>query len=602
METLSKLIDIAEYLGLQDVVAELKSIDFRRTQQNASLILPLVGEFSSGKTTLINSLTDSKALETATKPTTATIYEVHFGCDSCHAKVLNEKGELVDVNNIAELKNDELADAKVVTVFDTSTKVPATTILVDTPGLSSPDPKHKQTLVNFLPKADGILLVSDINQQITRSLTDFIEMMKLSKRPIFLVLTKSDTKSSQDIESAKKYISDNCQIPLKQVAVVSAAKDNLSELYSLLDSIQKDKNNIIKVIDAQRIKNVINVLINHIEELLKASSSDKELDEAVRKCQYELDKISKNIEHLVNTLSDDIQDAERNVSRKFEDVVSSKLNTLVAGKSNNFDQEAVSMINSTASLLMNEYKTNILNMVREKSKEQKGTDEKVYLNPIDELDLSNIQISGLSYNLDLNNMGHEYDGWIKTGVIAAAAIGTAAVVMSTGGGAAIAAAATADNLIEVADTVTDVGSIVSNTKTTRRIEKAVEFATDASSNYQNLSNANQQMGQEVGNGKGMIDSLVGLVTDKVVSKPQRVRAVRNYIDSSLSPEFKESLENISQQLISNIRSILQNQAHQTIEQKKAALNQLKTERKEKKDLFEQKMNQLREHKTYLLTI
>ena len=92
METLSKLIDIAEYLGLQDVVAELKSIDFRRTQQNASLILPLVGEFSSGKTTLINSLTDSKALETATKPTTATIYEVHFGCDSCHAKVLNEKG------------------------------------------------------------------------------------------------------------------------------------------------------------------------------------------------------------------------------------------------------------------------------------------------------------------------------------------------------------------------------------------------------------------------------------------------------------------------------------------------------------------------------
>lgn len=190
METLSKLIDIAEYLGLQDVVAELKSIDFRRTQQNASLILPLVGEFSSGKTTLINSLTDSKALETATKPTTATIYEVHFGCDSCHAKVLNEKGELVDVNNIAELKNNELADAKVVTVFDTSTKVPATTILVDTPGLSSPDPKHKQTLVNFLPKADGILLVSDINQQITRSLTDFIEMMKLSKRPIFLVLTK----------------------------------------------------------------------------------------------------------------------------------------------------------------------------------------------------------------------------------------------------------------------------------------------------------------------------------------------------------------------------------------------------------------------------
>ena len=90
------------------------------------------------------------------------------------------------------------------TVFDTSKRIPASTIIVDTPGLSSPDPQHKQTLVNFLPKADGILLVTDINQQMTRSLTDFIEMIKLSQRPIYLILTKSDTKSEEDIESAKQ--------------------------------------------------------------------------------------------------------------------------------------------------------------------------------------------------------------------------------------------------------------------------------------------------------------------------------------------------------------------------------------------------------------
>lgn len=428
IDNIETLRNIAEYLGFDNIVSELEAIDMRSKQENASLILPLVGEFSSGKTTLINALTDSKKLETATKPTTATIYEVHFGCDSCHAKVVDEKGELHSVQDIADLKNSTLADAKVVTVFDTSNRVPSTTILVDTPGLSSPDPKHKQTLVNFLPKADGIMLVTDINQQITRSLTDFIETMKLSKRPIYLILSKSDTKSESEIEAAKKYISDNCQIPLKQIAVVSASTGSLDELYSLLDSIQKDKKDILKKVDSQRIKNIIDVMTNHIDELMKASNSDKDLEEAIRRCQYELDKISRNIDRLIDSMSDDIEEEGRTLSRKFEDTIFSKLNGLVTGKSNNFDAEAISLINNTATLLLNEYRNNIKTILREKANRQKGSENEVTLSSLEEIDMSTIQMTELSYNLDLNSMGHEYDGWIKNGVIAVAAVATVAAV------------------------------------------------------------------------------------------------------------------------------------------------------------------------------
>ena len=200
---------------------------------------------------------------------------MHFGSDSCHAEVIDANGNCIEVENINDLKNKELADAKVVTVFDTSKRIPASTIIVDTPGLSSPDPQHKQTLVNFLPKADGILLVTDINQQMTRSLTDFIEMIKLSQRPIYLILTKSDTKSEEDIESAKQYISKNCKIPLKQVAVVSATKNSLEELYSLLDSIQKEKKDILKRVDDQRLKNISKMMLKQVEELMSASLSDE---------------------------------------------------------------------------------------------------------------------------------------------------------------------------------------------------------------------------------------------------------------------------------------------------------------------------------------
>lgn len=604
MGDIIKLHEIAEYLGLSNIVSELEAIDLRSKQENANLILPLVGEFSSGKTTLINALTDSKKLETATKPTTATIYEVHFGCDSCHAKVVAENGAIQDVDDIAKLKNEVLADATVVTVFDTSNRVPSTTILVDTPGLSSPDPKHKQTLVNFLPKADGIMLVTDINQQITRSLTDFIETMKLSKRPIYLILTKSDTKSSNDIESAKKYISENCQIPLKQLAVVSAATDNLQELYALMNSIQKDKKEILKQVDGQRIKNITNLLIDHIETLMTASNSDKDLEEAIRRSQYELDKISRNIDRLVDTMSDDIADKERTVSRKFEDTIFAKLNTLVTGKSSNFDGEAISTINNTATLLMNDYKSGIQSILHEKARSQKGSENEVPLASLENMDLSAIHISGLSYNLDLNTMGHEYDGWIKTGVIAVAAVGAVAAVASTGGAAAgaLTTAATVDNVIDVADTVTDVGSIISNQRTVGKMEKAVVFVTNATDKYNSFNESNQQMGQQVGSDKGMVDSLVGFVTDKMMSKPQRVRAIRNYIDGSLAPEFKSGLQSISQSLVNSIRVNLHNEASIIIGQKTDALNQLRQEMKDKKDLFDQRMDQLREFKTILLTI
>ena len=622
MEQIKQLQTIAEYLGLADIKSELEAIEFRSNQENANLILPLVGEFSSGKTTLINALTDSKKLETATQPTTATIYEVHFGCDTCHAKVLNEHGELIDVENISDLKNETLADAKVVTVFDTSNRVPSTTILVDTPGLSSPDPKHKQTLVNFLPKADGIMLVTDINQQITRSLTDFIETMKLSRKPIYLVLTKSDTKADSDIDAAKKYISENCQIPLKQLAVVSAANGKLDELYALLDDIQKDKKNILRQVDGQRVKSIINRLTTHIDELMKASSSDKELDEAIRRCQYELDKIKRNIDRLIESISDDIEEQERNVSRKFEDTIFGRLNALVSGKSSNFDAEAVSMINTTATLLMNEYKGNIQSLLREKVNRQKGSEDEIPLSSLEEIDMSTIQMSGLSYNLDLNTMGHEYDGAIKVGLIAAAAVGAAVAVSAAapavaaeGGAVASAAGAVegtvastgtalleAGELLDVADTVSDVGSIISNQRTIGKMEKAVGFVTTAKENYNSISDSNQQMGQQVGSDKGLIDSMVGFVTDRMFSKPQRAHAVRNYIDSSLAPEFKMGLKYISRQLLGSIRENLQKEASQMIGQKTDALNQLKSELKEKTDLFEQRMEQLREYKTILLTL
>lgn len=613
MEHIEFLKEVAQELGQQNILNSLNAIQERASQQNANLLIPLVGEFSSGKTTLLNALTDSKKLETATKPTTATIYEIHFGCNKCEANVVLSDGQVAHFDDLGELKNDQLSDAQIVTVFDTSTKVPSSTILVDTPGLSSPVVKHRQVLVDFLPSADAILLVVDINQQVTRSLTDFIDMIKLSKRPVYIVLTKSDTKSVSEIEAAKQYIADNCKLPVQQVVVVSAAKDNISELYALLETIQKSKNEILAKVDGQRIKDLARILVNRVDEMLTASSSDENLDMEIRRQQLDLDKIKRNINRLIDSMASDISEDGSKISRRFEDSMYEKLGALVAGGSANMDNDALSVINNTASLLLSEYKNNIMGILKSKVQSAQGSDSEIPVESLMSIDLSGIQISGLSYDLDLNSMGHEYDGMIKTGVIAVAAVATVAAAVATAGAAAgaagtaaaagtagtagaagtVATTVAASKAVDIVDTATDVGSIIYTRKMMKRIAKTEEFAGKAVDKYNKIEKADE---------KGILSSMVGFATERLLSKPQRVRAVRNYVDGTLAPEFKSQMENLSQSVVNMVRGGLQNDASEMIAQKTAMLNELKEQCSEHKAEFARRKETLKQYKEKLSTI
>lgn len=620
MEHIEFLKEVAQELGQQNILNSLNAIQERASQQNANLLIPLVGEFSSGKTTLLNALTDSKKLETATKPTTATIYEIHFGCNKCEANVVLSDGQVTHFDDLGELKNDQLSDAQIVTVFDTSTKVPSSTILVDTPGLSSPVVKHRQVLVDFLPSADAILLIVDINQQVTRSLTDFIDMIKLSKRPVYIVLTKSDTKSVSEIEAAKQYIADNCKLPVQQVVVVSAAKDNMSELYALLETMQKSKNEILAKVDGQRIKDLAQILVNRVDEMLTASSSDENLDMEIRHQQLDLDKIKRNINRLIDSMASDISEDGSKISRRFEDSMYEKLGSLVAGGSANMDNDALSVINNTASLLLSEYKNNIMGILKSKVQSVQGSESEIPVESLMSIDLSEIQISGLNYNLDLNSMGHEYDGIIKTGVIAVAAVATVAAAVATAGaaGAAAGAAGTAgtagaaagtagtagaagtvattvaaSKAVDIIDTATDVGSIIYTRKMMKRIAKTEEFAGKAVDKYNKIEKADE---------KGILSSMVGFATEKLLSKPQRVRAVRNYVDGTLAPEFKSQMENLSQSVVNMVRGSLQNDASEMIAQKTAMLNELKEQCSEHKAEYARRKETLKQYKEKLSTI
>ena len=612
-----KLLEIAQSLEFNDLLKVLEVIKEHEDSPTCPLVLPLVGEFSSGKTTLINALTDSKKLETATKPTTATIFEIHFGCTKCSARVVYPDGRENEIDDIASLKNSELSDSAIVEVYDTSTKVPSTTILVDTPGLSSPDPRHKQTLIDFLPHADAVLMVADINQQVTRSMEDFVKEMELAKRQIFLVLTKSDTKSQSELQSVKEYIGENIKLPLEQICCVSATKGDLKELIELFKSIDSSKMQILRQVNQYRTELIRKEMLKRIDDIISSATSNEETEEALRKQQHELEKLNRGIDRLVRKTSEDIEEIQRETTRSFEDNVFDALDSLVASKCDNFDSRAVTVINSTCSLLLNEYKSNVRRKLSRIAEQQTG-DEAIDLRCLGEMDLSSYEINGMSYNLNLNELGHQYDKTIATGVkvaaVAAAVYATAGIAAGAAGAAGTAAgsaattaattateAIAASKVIDIVDTASDVGSIISNRKTAKRVEKAIEFAGKVNENMDSVNSYENKYSQQAGAAKGIVESMVGFVTERVMAKPQRRRVIRDYLDTTLIPEFKNKLSNMSQLIVQGIMDALKQEAKVKFETIISSIQELKQLKTTEENQYEERINMLRAFKKEITT-
>lgn len=648
----NKLIEIAQYIKADDLQEKLYELS-ENDKDSCPLTLPLVGEFSAGKTTLINALTDSKQLEIAFKPTTSTIYQIHFNSDEIFAQVYKEDGSIENVDDISSLKNDNLSGTETVLIFDTSTKVPENIVLVDTPGLSSAEAKHKQALMGFLPQADGILLTIDINQQITRSLTEFIEDMEFAKRRVYLVITKCDTKPASEIEKIKNYICKTTKLPIEQIICVSPKEDKLDELYSLLEDINKDKAKILKEINEQRVIKIAKILSSRIDELLNVQfSSASDFDSIKKNHEFELKKLKRNIDKLINDIYQDVDFIKNDISKNYKERILRNINTLIANtKSGNHDNEVRNTINSVTELYLNEYKNEIQNILYQKVSERKNTEDDIRLDSLLELDMTSLKPDDIYYNLNLGMAGHEYDATIsKAAKIAMNIASIIPGVINLGrvaiGGAVAAAKATAQtfgrkvatrtliNTVatggiqtilkrktwntaikagEIAGTKVLFEEAVKNISQNKEIvdgihdlkgkyitsQRKLEMLERRFENNPILALPNNSENNEDSNGfcpkRSFTEMLISKITDKFAG-PERQRVINDYLNDEVIPWFKRNLERMEKELIEMISENLKNEADFVIEQKNNSLNEEKSKYEADKEGFEKRLNSLREYK------
>ena len=611
MESLNRIIEIAESLEQKSIAERLRAIEERTQNPSAQLILPLIGEFSAGKTSLINALTDSKVLEIASRPTTATLYQIFFGSTENKAVALTAEGESVELQ-LDSMKNEELLKYPTVNLFDTSTKVPKDIIFVDTPGLSSPDPKHREVLISILPRVDAILLTVDANQPITRSLLAFVKEMRLAEKPIYLILNKTDTKSTGELQDLKAGIARDIDLPIDSVVCTSASTGGVSELQQLLTKIQGQKTQIIAKVDVLRTKELIGELRSFIAEILRSSSSPQELKEAVRAQERELERLQSNIRQLMERVEEKLSDKVDETQSTLRTQLWSSLNGILSKKGISYNDAIKAEVINVKTILLQNFTRQVATTIREVNASSR--DIRVQLPSAETIDLSQLgdQVDNIPME-DFDSVGHGWDkaiGWATVGLASVAGVATLAATgglaaLGIGGAAAAAGttaagAATAAGVAGAALEVGEVAAVATTAVKTTKMMRMMNVMSKAGSFIQKGHQISSVVSSAAEKERGFIEGLVGKATE-FFSKPRREAAVEHFLDAQILPNFEADLRNYLSESLRLIGERMNAEAATLVGEKREALSQLQAQQEQEQAKYEAEIKAMKEQDQYLAT-
>jgi predicted GTPase len=196
--------------------AEIAALDAARERLERRYTLAVVGEFSSGKSFLLNALLGKVRREGSRlggllavdiNPSTATITELEYApVERATARYASGREERIPMDGLARFvavgrddrgglhdatADDGGAPTHVIVGVD-SPFLERGFAVADTPGLASLNPAHRRATLGYLPRADAVLYLIDTQQPFTDGDAAFLGLIGEHVRTIFILQTKID--------------------------------------------------------------------------------------------------------------------------------------------------------------------------------------------------------------------------------------------------------------------------------------------------------------------------------------------------------------------------------------------------------------------------
>ncbi|MGL5126426.1 MAG: dynamin family protein [Fusobacteriaceae bacterium] len=287
--------------------------------KNFKINLPLIGGFSSGKSSLINALLGRKILKTKITPETAIPTEIEYS-ENEFVRIYNKNEDNQDIFlkeisvqefektdfNIEEfskvslgLNNEFLKKNKEIRI-------------VDMPGLDSGILAHNNAIDSYIGNSIAYLIVCDAEQgTVRKSILEFLEELKHYKKPIYAVLNKMDKLGSE--ESVEKVI-EECKSKIEkildgdiEVSAVSARKKQISSIEKYIRELDEQSSRIFTEYFEAKLSVKKDELKKYLETLYHNIGKDN------AEIEKEIKDFEKNLESLEVVFGQKSKELEKNL-------------------------------------------------------------------------------------------------------------------------------------------------------------------------------------------------------------------------------------------------------------------------------------------------
>ncbi|GAA7050082.1 dynamin-like GTPase family protein [Helicobacter pylori] len=322
---------------LEQVLEVLKEVEIDKTEcstllesvQKQQLVIPVVGNFSAGKSTLLNRFLEKSVLPTAITPETSLAAELHYSANERIEVFSNndEKAESFELNEQSfEVIKENAPKYSYLKVYlnNEALKNSAPLVFVDMPGFDSPISSHTHAILEYLERGVHFVILTSaeegsLTKRMVRELKNLLEFDK----GLSFILSKTNLRTPSQVEEISRYIQDQIQDHLDLTThLIYSDKDN-NALLEVADKIDAEK--LFSSLYLERLKSLNSRLQNSLKSVIegfdyskeKALEEIKALDLGVKGIEKTYEKLRANLEEeyssvavgsVVKKVTEDVRD------------------------------------------------------------------------------------------------------------------------------------------------------------------------------------------------------------------------------------------------------------------------------------------------------
>ncbi len=350
IEYLSKIEDEIKQTNIN--AANLVSLNNKI--KKTELLIPVVGGFSSGKSTLINSFLAMDILPTNLTPETALATELRYSATDEHIEAVKEDGSVdrFEINQNDKIK-ERASNYQYLRMYINSDKIKRfePLILVDMPGFDSPLDLHNQAILDYLNRGIYFVVLTSVEDGgITKSITRELRNITEFGKGFSFCLSKTNLRPTNDANDVKQrmeqQLKEEFDIATNVVLVDDNGGENLNKILTSIDSealFEKVFLDSLKALYSE-IESAINTTIaTHKHTKEEVLNAIEELKQSINKITDKRDAMKREAKDRYSDIS-----SERIISAVAKELADNQetLVNLALRDPNAFSQEANEIIKS----------------------------------------------------------------------------------------------------------------------------------------------------------------------------------------------------------------------------------------------------------------